>query len=63
MHERPGPSFSAQVISGTAWYAGNGIPGRADLYRDPLKTPRERLHAERRGPSRLEKDGAVAAAA
>ena len=58
MRERPGPSFSAEVITSTVWDAIKGIPGVADLHRNPLQTLGERVHIERRGPVRLAEDEA-----
>ncbi|MCX6363829.1 MAG: Asp23/Gls24 family envelope stress response protein [Actinobacteria bacterium] len=58
MRERPGPSFSAEVITSTVWDAIKGIPGVADLHRNPLQTLGERVHLERHGPVRLEEDDA-----
>ena len=58
MRERPGPSFSAEVITSTVWDAIKGIPGVADLYRNPLQTLGERVHMERHGPVRLGEDDA-----
>lgn len=56
MHERPGTSFSTDVITSSVWDAIKDIPGVADLYRNPLQTLGERVHMERRGPVRLERD-------
>ena len=53
MRERPGPSFSAEVITNTVWDAIKGIPGVADLHRNPLQTLGERVRMERHGPVRL----------
>lgn len=58
MRERPGPSFSAEVITSTVWDAIKDIPGVADLYRNPLQTLGERVHMERHGPVRLGEDDA-----
>jgi uncharacterized alkaline shock family protein YloU len=58
VRERPGPSFSAEVITSTVWDAIKGIPGVADLYRNPLQTLGERVHMERHGPVRLGEDDA-----
>ena len=58
MRQRPGPGFSAEVITSTVWDAVKGIPGVADLYRKPLQTLGERVHMERRGPVRLWEDAA-----
>jgi hypothetical protein len=32
VRERPGPSFSTEIITSTMWDAGKGIPGAACLY-------------------------------
>jgi uncharacterized alkaline shock family protein YloU len=58
VQERPGPSFSAEVITSTVWDAIKDIPGVADLYRNPLQTLGERVRMERHGPVRLEEDDA-----
>lgn len=58
MRQRPGPSFSAEVITSTVWDAIKGIPGVADLYRNPLQSLGERVHMERHGPVRLGEDEA-----
>ena len=58
MRERPGPSFSAEVITSSVWDAIKGIPGVTDLYRNPLQTLGERVHVERHGPVRLSQDDA-----
>jgi len=57
VRERPGPSFSAEVITSTVWDAIKGIPGVADLYRNPLQSLGERVRLEPHGPVRLEEDG------
>lgn len=61
MHEGSGPSFSADVITGSVWDAIKDIPGVSDLYRNPLQSLGERVHVEWRGPVRLENsdDGPV----
>jgi len=58
VRERPGPSFSAEVITSTVWDAIKDIPGVADLHRNPLQTLGERVHIERGGPVRLAEDDA-----
>ena len=58
MRERPGPSFSAEVITSTVWDVIKDIPGVAELYRNPLQTLGERVHIERHGPVRLGEDDA-----
>ena len=58
MRERPGPSYSAEVITSTVWDAIKDIPGVADLHRNPLQSFGERVHLERRGPVRLGEDDA-----
>jgi len=58
VREPPGPSFSAEVITSSVWDAIKGIPGVADLYRNPLQTLSERVHLERHGPVRLGEDDA-----
>ena len=58
MRERPGPSFSAEVITSTVWDAVKGIPGVADLHRNPLQALGERVRLERHGPVRLGEDDA-----
>jgi uncharacterized alkaline shock family protein YloU len=58
VRERPGPSFSAEVITSTVWDAIKDIPGVADLYRNPLQTLGERVRMERHGPVRLDDDDA-----
>lgn len=49
MRERPGPSFSAEVITSTVWDAVKGIPGVADHCRCPLRALGERVRLERQG--------------
>ena len=58
VRERPGPSFSAEVITSTVWDAVKDIPGVADLHRNPLQALGERVHLERHGPVRLGEDDA-----
>jgi len=58
VRERPGPSFSAEVITSIVWDSIKGIPGVTDLYRNPLQTLGERVHMERHGPVRLGEDDA-----
>ena len=58
MRERPGPSFSAEVITSTVWDVIKDIPGVTDLFRNPLQTLGERVHRERHGPVRLGEDDA-----
>ncbi len=52
MRERPGRSYSAEVITSSVWDAVKGIPGVAGL----------RVHMERHGPVRLGEDDVAAAA-
>lgn len=54
MQERPGPTFSGDVITSSVWDAIKDIPGVSDLYRNPLQSLGERVHVEWRGPVRLE---------
>jgi uncharacterized alkaline shock family protein YloU len=56
VHERQGPSISADVVSGAVWDAVKEIPGVNDLYRNPLQTLGELVHLERHGPVRLDAD-------
>jgi len=58
VRERPGPSFSAEVITSTVWDAIKDIPGVADLHRNPLQSLGERVRLERHGPVRLGEDDA-----
>jgi uncharacterized alkaline shock family protein YloU len=58
VRQRPGPGFSAEVITSSVWDAVRGIPGVTDLYRNPLQTLGERVHLERHGPVRLLEDDA-----
>ncbi len=56
MHERQGPSISADVVASAVWDAVKELPGVSDLYRNPLQTLGERVHLERHGPVRLDND-------
>jgi hypothetical protein len=56
VREGSGPSFSAEVITSNVWNAVKGIPGVADLYRNPRQALGERVHLERHGPVRLGED-------
>jgi uncharacterized alkaline shock family protein YloU len=58
VRERPGPSFSAEVITSTVWDAIKDISGVADLHRNPLQSLGERVRLERHGPVRLGEDDA-----
>ncbi len=61
MHDRQGPSFSADVVTAAVWDAIKELPGVHDLHRNPLQTLGERVHLDRYGPVRLDEDddGAV----
>jgi len=58
VRERPGPSYSAEVITSTVWDGIKDTPGIVDLYRNPLQTLGEHVRMERRGPVHLLDDDA-----
>jgi len=57
MTDEPQTSYSPEVIATYVWDAIKGTPGLADLHRSPLQSLGEKVHLERRGPVRIEKDG------
>lgn len=52
-----GPSISADVVTSAVWDAVKELPGVSDLYRNPLQSLGEKVHLERHGPVRLDRDG------
>jgi uncharacterized alkaline shock family protein YloU len=49
-------SYSPEVITTYVWDAIKEIPGVADLHRNPLQVLGEKVHFERLGPVRLERE-------